>query len=82
MMKTNVVGGVQPSLESDDESDEYAATSYTEREMGMSSKVAHKPFQGTYDIFENVDFFKSPAEVVLENSEKFMALDQDEEALE
>ena len=57
-MKTNVVGGVQPSLESDDESDEFAATSYTEREMGMSSKVAHKPFQGTYDIFEKVDFFK------------------------
>ena len=59
MMKTNVVGGVQPSLESDDESDDYATNSYTEREMGQqAAKIVHKPFQGTYDIFEKVDFFK------------------------
>ena len=58
-MKTNVVGGVQPSLESDDESDDYVTNSYTEREMGLQTlKVIHKPFQGTYDIFEKVDFFK------------------------
>ena len=51
--------------------------------MGMkSAKIIHQPFSGTYDIFEQPDFFKQPTEIEFEKPEEFMAIDQDEEALE
>ena len=69
-------------MESDDEVDTNA-DSYTERDMkaNSSSKVL-KQFDGTYDIFEKMDFFKKPEYVEIQDPNEFLKCDQDEEALE
>jgi hypothetical protein len=58
MLKSRVVGGVQPTQESDDDNPDFMT--YTDRDMAIGATVKLTPFTGTYDIFEKVDFFKEP----------------------
>ena len=71
-----------PAKDSDDESEDYVANSYTDREMAQFAKISLKPFVGTYDIFEKMDFFKKPDTIEFADPIKFLKIENDEEALE